>query len=415
MSNIDLASDIIPQEESEFSLRLPEKMLPLYEPYRYKAIYGGRATAKSRGFAQVAIAVTSSRSSRFLCVREIQNSTRDSVKRILEDEIRRQDVSDLFNVRHTEITSKVNDSVFVFEGLRTNLDKIRSYEGFNVAWVEEAQSCSQESLDVLEPTIRESGSEVWYCWNPRLATDPVNVKFRGEHGPPPDSFVLRATIEDNPWFPEVLKPHVEFLRKTDPDKCKHVYGGEYLNRSEAEIFGGRWIVDNFTPMGFWGGPYLGLDFGFSTTPTAFVVCWVNDGNLYVEHGTGGLGIEIDQTGPMMSKCFPNAKEYVVRADSARPESISFMRKHGYSKVVAAPKWGGSVKDGISFLRSFKKIIIHPSCDGLIEQATTYKYREDPATGDVLPDIIKGNDDYWDAIRYAIAPLIKSSKIRIHIG
>ena len=176
--------------------------------------------------------------------------------------------------------------------------------------------------------------------------------------------------------------------------------------SDAQIFRGKYEEKAFTQRDDWDGPYFGLDFGFSQDPTAAVKCWIYDGCLYIEQDYGKIGLELDDTAPMMRQHLPGIEKYVVRADSARPESISYLKRHGLPRIVGVQKGKGSVEDGIEFIKSFKRVFIHPEAAATLREFKLYSYKTDRLSGDVLPVVLDENNHYIDAVRYALEPLMK---------
>ncbi len=163
---------------------------------------------------------------RIMCCRETQKSIKDSVKELIENQIKAMGLQGFFRSLTTEIRGK-NGSRFLFEGLREHtVDTIKSKEGVDIAWVEEAHTVSKRSLEILTPTIRKEGSQIWFSWNPESRYDPVDMMFRGKHVPP-DSVVKMVTYGDNPWFPDVLRKEMEFDKETDPEKFEHIWLGGY--------------------------------------------------------------------------------------------------------------------------------------------------------------------------------------------
>jgi phage terminase large subunit len=199
---------------------------------------------------------------------------------------------------------------------------------------------------------------------------------------------------------------IQALSRMSDGMYRHVWLGEYLKNSDAQIFNGKWRIAEFEPKPFWDGPYLGLDFGFSQDPTAAVECYVFDECLHIYAEAGGVGIELDDTAKEITSKIPLAATNAVRADSARPESISYLKKHGLNRIESVHKWSGSVEDGIEFIRSFREIVIHPKCKNMIDEARMYSYKVDRLSGDVTTKIEDKHNHYWDAVRYALAPLIK---------
>lgn len=348
-----------------------------------------------------------------VCIREIQKSLKFSAKKLIESKIRSMNANHLFDITQTEIRRLGGEGIIIFQGMQDHTaDSIKSLEGFDTAWVEEAQSLSKNSLKLLRPTIREEGSEIWFSWNPDQPEDPVDDLFRGEKGAPDDSVVVKVNYYDNPFFPEVLLREMESDRKRmDPETFAHVWEGEYNVKSEAVIFSGKYIIDEFEPQEYWGGPYHGLDFGFANDPTAATRVWVADNRLYIEYEAGSTKLELDKTGRYMMDRIPGIEKYVIRADNARPESISYLKRQvgGLNRIQPVSKWPGSVEDGIAFMKSFEKIIIHPRCKAAVQEFRLYQYKIDKHSGDVLPVIVDANNHYIDSIRYGIDPLIKKRK------
>jgi phage terminase large subunit len=191
---------------SVLQLETPEWALPLLEPSRYKGAWGGRGSGKSHMFAELMIeAHIIDQKRRSVCVREIQKSLNQSVKRLLETKIQAMNAGAYFEVQDAVIKSRKGDGAIIFQGMQNHTaDSIKSLEGYDCAWVEEAQSLSQNSLDLLRPTIRKPGSELCFTWNPRQQSDPVDFLLRGPT-PPKDATVIKVNFSDNPWFPRVSK------------------------------------------------------------------------------------------------------------------------------------------------------------------------------------------------------------------
>lgn len=210
-------------------------MLPFLEAGRYKACYGGRGGGKSHFFAEYIIARAFHAPTRIACIREVQNSIRDSVRQLLMDKIQHLDLGYFFNVTDREITAH-NGSLIVFKGMQSyNAENIKSLEAFDVAWVEEAQTMSAKSLRLLRPTIRKEGSELLFSWNPRYPEDPVDMFFRGPH-PPTGAAVIEVNWRDNPLFPKELHQEKADDFEADPEMAEHVWNGGYEIFSEASYF-----------------------------------------------------------------------------------------------------------------------------------------------------------------------------------
>ncbi len=385
--------------------RLPEWSKFLFKPSRYKVAYGGRGATKSWSFARALLIKGAQEPLRILCARELQNSIRDSVHRLLCDQIEEMGLSAEYDILTTEIRSK-SGSKFLFEGLKHNITRIKSLEGIDICWVEEAAKVSHDSWETLIPTIRKEGSEIWVSFNPEEEDDPTYQRM--VINPPPDAEVVQVGWEDNPWFPKALRQEKDYLYKVDPDAAHHVWGGGFRLRSDAQVLSGKWRVEAFEPTAEWSGPYYGADWGFSTDPVALVKCWIFNDTLYIEYEAFGHHVEIGDT-PELFDSIEGCRSHMIRADNARPELVSYMADQGF-KIESALKWPGSVMDGITFLRSFNEIIIHPRCTTVKQEASLWRYKVDPLTEDVLPLLKKGNDHGWDGVRYALQPLIKKQPI-----
>lgn len=335
---------------------------------------------------------------RAVCLREVQNSIKDSVKQLLEDKIEKLGVGPQFRVTEQEIIGP-NDSLVIFKGLRNHTSaSIKSLEGFTRAFIEEAQTVSQRSLDLLIPTIRAPGSELWFAWNPLHAKAPVDKLF-AENKDDPDFVCVTVNYYDNPWFPAELRRDMERDKARDPDKYAHVWLGGYQRNSEARVFR-NWRVEEFeTPNDVTF--YYGADWGFSVDPTVLVRGWIKGRTLYIDREVYKVGCEIDRT-PALFDTLDNrqARLWPMRADSARPETISYMQRHGYPKIVAALKGPNSVADGIEFLKSYD-IVVHPRCTHTVDELSLYSYKIDPLTDEVLPILEDKKNHVIDALRYSI--------------
>jgi len=388
---------------------------PLLAPNRYKGAYGGRGGAKSHFFAELLLHRCVVQPTRAVCVREIQRSLEQSVKRLLEDKIVSLGLSERFRVMATHIETP-HDGIIIFQGMQDHTaESLKSLEGYDVAWVEEAQMLSQRSLNLLRPTIRKEGSEIWFSWNPMEVTDPVDVFLRGS-SPPPSTAVVETSYEDNPHLPQVLRDEIEWDKARDLEKYLHIWKGRYRKFSEARVFK-NWRVEEFeSPRE--ADFYLGSDWGFSIDPSVLTRCFFLDARtLCVDHEAYEVGCEIEDTPDLFDGllcaglCPPKrsdcrrpehgwARPWVVTADNARPETISHMQRHGYKKMTASIKGPNSVEEGISFLQSYD-IIVHPRCRHTIDELTYYSYRVDPLTDVVLPILADKKNHVIDSLRYAV--------------
>jgi phage terminase large subunit len=214
--------------------------------------------------------------------------------------------------------------------------------------------------------------------------------------------VIEVNWNDNPYLPPDLAEEQEDDRKRDPDKWAHVWGGHYSLNSEARVFR-NWKIEEFeAPKD--AIHRFGADWGFAVDPTVLVRCHVDGRKLYVDYEASQVGCEIDKT-PALFETIKGARDWIIRADSSRPETVSYMRRQGF-RIVPAIKGQGSVEDGIEFLRSFD-IIVHPRCKAVAEELTLYAYKTDPQTGEILPVLEDKNNHTIDALRYALEELRRS--------
>jgi phage terminase large subunit len=328
-------------------------------------------------------------------VREIQRTLDQSVKKLLELKIQKFNAGYYFDVQDRRILAK-NGGTFIFEGMQNHTaESIKSLEDFDIAWVEEAQTLSEKSLTLLRPTIRKSASELWFSWNPNNPTDPVDALLRGSM-PPPDSVVVQANYMDNPYLPAELQAELEYDQKRDPEKFKHIWLGDYARNSQARVFR-NWKVEEFEAKP--GTIFrLGADWGFSVDPSVLVRCYVDGRNLYVDYEAYMVGCEVDNL-PNLFQRVPESEKWFITADSARPETIEYLQRHGYPKINPAVKGARSLEEGIQFLQSYD-IIVHPRCRHVIDELTMYSYKLDDLTGEVLPMLEDKNNHTIDSLRYA---------------
>lgn len=378
-------------------LQTPAWAVPLLDPARYKGAHGGRGSGKSHFFAEMLIeSHLLDQKRRSVCVREVQKSLAQSVKRLLELKIEQMNAGAYFEVQEACIKSKKGDGLIIFQGMQNHTaDSIKSLEGYDCAWVEEAQSLSQRSLDLLRPTIRKPNSELWFTWNPSQATDPVDSLLRGEN-PPPSAKVIEVNYSDNPWFPDVLRAEMEYDRGRDPDKYAHVWRGGYVQNSSSRVFK-NWRIEDFEASAD-AIHRLGADWGFATDPTVLVRCHIVGRTLYIDHEAYQVGCEIVDT-PSLFHTVPDSERWPMVADSSRPETISHLRKNGFPKIMPAVKGAKSVEEGIEWLKSYD-IVVHPRCTHTIDELTFYSFKTDPLTGKVLPILQDKKNHVIDALRYA---------------
>lgn len=399
-------------------LELPPKLIPVFAgSARYRGAYGGRGSAKTRTFALMTAVrgymfAEAGVSGQILCGREFMNSLEDSSMEEVKQAIRSVPwLDDYYEIGEKFIRARNKRVWYTFSGLRHNVDSIKSKARILIAWIDEAENVSKTAWQKLTPTVRETGSEIWITWNPEKDGSPTDTRFR--KSPPVNSKIVEMNYTDNPWFPDVLEEERQNDQLIlDDQTYAWIWEGAYRENSEAQILAGKYRVAEFEPAADWDGPYFGVDWGFSQDPTAGVKLWIHDNRLYVEHEAGKVGLENDDIADYLIGRLPEIEKHAVRADSARPETISHVKQTGEGKRKSIPritgveKWKGSVEDGIAHLRSYKEIIIHPRCKEFLREARLYSYKVDRLSGDVMTDIVDAHNHYIDATRYALGPMIK---------
>lgn len=385
------------------NFELPEKLVYfLSEKARYKVAYGGRGSGKSWTVARCLILLALKSKIRVLCTRQLQTSIRDSVHKLLSDSINLLKLDQFFDITRDSIRCH-NGSEFIFKGIQNNVNEIKSIEGIDYCWVEEAQSVSEESWSILIPTIRKEDSEIWVTFNPDRDEDATYQRFI--KNPPPDSIVQLVNYYDNAWFPLVLRKEMEYDKEVDFGKYEHVWLGKTVIDTDLQIYHGKFELKEFaTPEKI--PLYYGADWGFAKDPTAIVRCFIQDQCLYIDYESGGVEVEFEDL-PALFEVIPDIRRWEIRADNARPETISYMARQQFN-IKACPKWKGSVEDGIEYIRSFRKIYVHPRCKHTYEEFKFYSYKQDKNTGDVLPIVVDKNNHYMDALRYALNPYIQKN-------
>jgi phage terminase large subunit len=410
----------------------------LSERARFKCLYGGRGGGKSWAMARALIAVAhtgmwpgSQENDRpwkhlILCAREYQNSINDSVYRLLINQIEELQLTQYFTIQRDVIRSLCTGSEFIFKGLHHSIAEIKSLEGVTICWVEEAHGTSAESWRTLIPTIRSTEritkaghtTEIWVSFNPDQEKDPtsqrfiINPEWMGKRG-----IVRMMNWDDNIWFPEDMEEDRLALLKSDPEAYEHVYMGAFLSMTNATIMRGNYIVMPFEEPERVDRIFLGLDFGFAESPNFATRSYIHDNMLYVTHEAHGRNVEIDdlptfldggvskKTGRIFQG-MPGVRNWPMKGDAARPETISYLRRKGFN-IEPAKKWAGSVDDGIAHLKGFKKIIIHERCVQLAQEARLYSFKKDRKTEEVLPIVEDKHNHGWDSLRYALDGYIQA--------
>lgn len=395
-----------------------------YRRSRYKVYWGGRGSGKSWAIAEALVRLAAATPLRILCLREFQNSIKESSHKVLADTITRLGLDAWFTVTDTSIRSRVG-SEFMFKGCFNKLNSLRSTEGVDICWLEEAHSISEASWRVIIPTIRKIGSEIWVSFNMDDEMDATYRRLVANRRP--DAIVHQVNYDQNPYFAaSPLRDEMEYDRATDFHLYEHIWLGKPRKISNAIVLSGKYRVvpeDQFD-YGGWqeygqeGRIYFGMDFGFSQDPNAVLRMWryahtaeINGvlrpvHSLVVTNEAYGGGVETSDELVQLVDSVPGSREWPIKADSARPETISFLRNKGFN-ISAAEKWDGSVKDGVAHLRGYREIVIHPSCVNTAREAHLWRYKVDEKVVDehgqalVLPVLVDRHNHTWDAARYGL--------------
>lgn len=427
----------------KFAVLFPVEFGGHYQPSTFKALVGGRGGLKTWQIARALLLHGIVRPIRVFCGRETLVSIKHSVLHELEAQIGLLGgLNGEYEVGKTEIVGS-NGTQFIFGGLRIDPESLKSMGHIDFSWIEEAAGVSQSSLNIFLPTVlRNPGSEVWFSYNPEEETDPVHARFSDSPENPGvskdvDCILIKSSWQDAKdmgWLTPAMEREKDKAYASDPDNAAHVWGGECKKHSSKTIFGDKCLVEEFTPGVDWLGPFYGADWGFSNDPAVLVKCWIHQGRLWIEDEAFGTGVDIPElptlftkvtgwwryevdahTKRMLSTKVP-LQNIQIRGDSSRPETISQLAKMNVP-VVACQKWPGCVEDGIKILRSFGNIVIHPRCKGMLAEAglgpkgvaVAYCWKTDKATGAVTSIIIDANNHGWDAVRYAMEPVIMSGE------
>lgn len=391
-------------------IELPPKLIPVFSGEAdVRAAYGGRGSAKTRSFAKMSAIRAymwdrAGRSGQIVCGRQFMNSLADSsleeVKLAIADE---PWLASQFDIGEKYIRTKSGRIYYTFVGLDRNIDSIKSKARILLAWVDEAEPVSDIAWTKLIPTLREEDSELWVTWNPESDESATHKRFRAVSDP--RYRVVEINYRDNPKFPLVL----ERQRKRDlvqrPEKYGHIWDGDFLTITDAVIFQNRASVEEFGEPPEGTRFFFGADWGFAKDPTVLIRFWIDDDCLFISHEAFGHGVEIDET-PALFDSVPGSRDWPIRADGARPETISYMRRKGFN-ISAAEKWPGSVEDGIAHMKGFSRIVVHERCAHIAREFRLYSYKVDRVSGDVLPIIVDDHNHGIDAVRYGLDGYIQA--------
>jgi phage terminase large subunit len=407
---------------------------------RYKCAHGGRGSAKSWGIAGMATVLGATKPIRFLCVREVQTSMRQSIHKLLSNRIEELGLSRYYDVQaesiigkyKTRVQAKYKRTEMVFAGIKSDPAKIKGFEEPDVCLGEEGENYSLESWKQLRPTIRNGigNSEIWISFNPRRREDPTSKIFIEK--PSRHARVVTMNWDDNPWFPADLEIErqeaLDDIRnaRDDDERAQaqadydHVWGGLYERKAKAGVIK-RWAADEVFSDPPAVRPRYGVDWGFANDPTAMVRFYITPcvgrtgEELWISHEAFGYGVELDDLPALFKgdsakgwEGVPGCERWPIKADCAAPGTISHVKNKGFN-ITGAEKWAGSVEDGIRHLNQYRVIHIHARCRRMKDEARMYQFKVDRVTGEILPDIVDAHNHGWDAVRYGCDGLIKHKR------
>ena len=377
-------------------ITFPKKTEGLFKPgYRFYVLYGGRASGKSWAAARALIILSLQSKIRILCIREFMSSISSSVHKLLCDQIESLKLNAYFDTTNNKITS-INGSEFIFAGIKNDPSKIKSTEGIDYCFIEEAETISEASWQILIPTIRKPDSKFFICFNPKAEADPTYQRFIVN--PPPRTWSREINYLDNPFCPTVMHEEANHQREIDYDMYEHIWLGKPLKMSDAVIFKNKFEVKEFEP-----DPKaqfkIGIDFGY-TDSLAATKSYIDGEYLYICEEVYETKVEMDEMPQKLIDGIPLlGKGWPCRADSADPKSILFLKRRNFL-IKAVKKGPNSILDGINYLKSFRKIFIHPSCVNTINEFENYSWEQDRLTNEILPRPKDKFNHAIDSIRYA---------------
>jgi phage terminase large subunit len=371
---------------------IPIELKRLFDlDWREAAVYGGRFSLKSHTVARVLLIRARQNKIRVACFREFQNSIGDSSYQLLSDLIKEYGLSD-FELTNNSIINKINGSDFIFKGLWNNEQSIKSIEGIDIAWVEEAQTVSSKSLEVLTPTVRKEGSQIIYTYNRLLEEDPVHKRLVIEGRP--NTLIINVNYDialKYGMMPDVIKAEMEDDKEKRPGLYRHKWLGE-PHSLERRIYK-DWETIKEIPHEARLERY-GLDFGYSNDPTAIVAVYRYNGGFIFDEVCYQKGLSNKQIADLLN----NVPKALVIADSSEPKSIDEIKMYGVN-IIPANKGQGSVNQGIQFVKDQRCYITARSINGRKEYLN-YLWMIDK-NGNIINTPESGFDHWNDAIRYAL--------------
>jgi phage terminase large subunit len=378
--------------KTQATIQIPHEFKRLFDnDWREAAVYGGRYSLKSHTVARILLIRARQKKIRVACFREFQNSIADSSHQLLKDLINEYGLTD-FQVTNNSIINTINGSDFIFKGLHNNEQSIKSTEGIDIAWIEEAQTVSNTSLEVLTPTVRKPGSQLIYTYNRLLEDDPVHHRLVLEGRP--NTLIINVNYDialKYKMMPEVIRLEMEDDKERRPALYKHKWLGE-PSSSERKIYNDWAIIDEL--------PHearlerYGMDFGYSNDPTAIVAIYKYNGGFILDEITYQKGLSNKQIADILS----NIDRALVIADSAEPKSIDEIRSYGIN-ILPCVKGKDSINQGIQYVQD-QRISVTKRSSNLIQEYNRYLWQVDKL--DKIINVPEGGFDHcMDAIRYGL--------------
>ena len=377
-------------------ITIPQEFKRLFDPdWREAAVYGGRYSLKSHTVARYLLIKARQKKTRVACFREFQNSISESSYQLLADLIKQYELNE-FELTKNSIISRVNGSDFIFKGLWNNEQSIKSIEGIDIAWVEEAQTVSEKSLEVLTPTVRKDGSQIVYTYNRLLEEDPVHNRLviQGR----PNTLIINVNYDiaiKYGMMPDVIRLEMEDDKEKRPALYKHKWLGEPYSL-ERKIYK-DWLIDVEEIPHEARLERYGLDFGYSNDPTAIVAVLRHNGGFILDEIAHQKGLSNKQIADILS----NLPQALVVADSAEPKSIDEIRSYGIN-IIGSQKGVGSVSQGIQYVQD-QRISVTKRSINLIKEYKNYLWKVDK-DGKIINVPESGWDHQCDAVRYALESL-----------
>ena len=386
-------------EKQLTTIEIPQEYKRLFDKdWREAGIYGGRFSLKSHTVARVLLIRARQKKTRIACFREFQNSIAESSFQLLADLIKKYELKE-FELTNNSIINKVNGSDFIFKGLWNNEQSIKSIEGIDIAWIEEAQTVSEKSIEVLTPTIRKEGSQIIYTYNRLLEEDPVHTRLVTEGRP--NTLIINVNYDiaiKYGWMPDVILKEILDDKQKRPALYRHKWLGQ-PHTLEKKIYKDWAIVDEI--------PHearlvrRGLDFGYTNDPSSIVSVYKYNDGYILDEELYQKGLSNKQIADYVAN-YDEPQQLIV-ADSAEPKSIDELKSYGLN-IIGTEKGKDSVSHGIQLVQD-QRISITKKSINIIKEYRNYLWMTDKL-GKILNEPEHAFSHSMDAIRYAIVSLLK---------